>query len=428
MKRIFMLLVLFLYLLSVNVSATVSSTDNKIIYTGDAIVTVFPYNFKVFEDTDLAVEIQDIATGVETIQVLNVDYTVSGVGDAVGGNVTMIVSPIVGEKLIVKRILPLTQETDLVDNTVFSLELLEEGYDRLVMIAQELDERVSRALLADITSTADYTLPSPDAGKVLKWNATEDGLINSTYDPDEQVANAEASATSAAASAVTASSSASAASTSADEAAASAASINLPTIQAGDAGKQLQVNPGETGYLFISPVETDESVKVSADDTTPGYLKDKLVAGEGLYSTENNPGANETLTIDCELATDTNLGVATFDSGDFTVTAGDVVLNAGIKVEDTVVIGEYEGTGSNVVITGIGFRPKIVEIFLVDGGGVSCWVHDDFDGGGIYTAWHGSSGSAGVSYEVGIDADGFTAKGAQVVANAETFTYKCWNY
>ena len=42
---------------------------------------------------------------------------------------------------------------------------------------------------------------------------------------------------------------------------------------------------------------TDEKVKVSSNDTTPGYLNGKLVVGSGISFTENNDGANETLTI-----------------------------------------------------------------------------------------------------------------------------------
>ena len=41
----------------------------------------------------------------------------------------------------------------------------------------------------------------------------------------------------------------------------------------------------------------DEKVKVSANDTTEGYLNGKLVAGTNITLTENNDGSNETLTI-----------------------------------------------------------------------------------------------------------------------------------
>ena len=42
---------------------------------------------------------------------------------------------------------------------------------------------------------------------------------------------------------------------------------------------------------------TDELAKVSANDTTAGYLNGKLVAGSGISLTENNNGGNETLGI-----------------------------------------------------------------------------------------------------------------------------------
>jgi hypothetical protein len=41
-----------------------------------------------------------------------------------------------------------------------------------------------------------------------------------------------------------------------------------------------------------------DTVKVSANDTTSGYLNGKLIAGSNITLTENNNGANETLTIE----------------------------------------------------------------------------------------------------------------------------------
>jgi hypothetical protein len=41
----------------------------------------------------------------------------------------------------------------------------------------------------------------------------------------------------------------------------------------------------------------DELAKVSANDTTAGYLNGKLVAGSGVTLTEQNDGGNETLEI-----------------------------------------------------------------------------------------------------------------------------------
>lgn len=46
------------------------------------------------------------------------------------------------------------------------------------------------------------------------------------------------------------------------------------------------------------PGNTDGQIKVTSADTTFGYLATKLVAGTGVTLTVNNPGGNETLTID----------------------------------------------------------------------------------------------------------------------------------
>ena len=43
--------------------------------------------------------------------------------------------------------------------------------------------------------------------------------------------------------------------------------------------------------------DTDVKVSVSSNDTTPGFLNGKLVAGTAVTFTENNDGGNETLTI-----------------------------------------------------------------------------------------------------------------------------------
>lgn len=49
-------------------------------------------------------------------------------------------------------------------------------------------------------------------------------------------------------------------------------------------------------YIEANPA-TDKFVAISVDDTTPGYLTDKVVAGAGLSSAILNPAANEQLSL-----------------------------------------------------------------------------------------------------------------------------------
>lgn len=74
--------------------------------------------------------------------------------------------------------------------------------------------------------------------------------------------------------------------------------LTLPTSN-GSANQCIK-NSGTPGTLTFGAcieTDTDELAKVSANDTTSGYLNGKLVAGSNITLTENNDGGNETLTI-----------------------------------------------------------------------------------------------------------------------------------
>lgn len=77
----------------------------------------------------------------------------------------------------------------------------------------------------------------------------------------------------------------------------------------------------------VGALASGSGVVISANDTTAGFLNGKMLAGEGIDFTEGNDGGNETLTILCEDATSANKGIASFDTGAFTVTAGAVAAN-----------------------------------------------------------------------------------------------------
>lgn len=62
-------------------------------------------------------------------------------------------------------------------------------------------------------------------------------------------------------------------------------------------------NTSATGVSYQPVITTDRYVKVTAADTTSGYLSTKVVAGSGISLTVNNPGANETLTIASTMTT-----------------------------------------------------------------------------------------------------------------------------
>jgi len=137
---------------------TLSTTSNKVSFSGNGSTTVFAYNFKILANSDLKVFIRS-STGVETLKTITTHYNVSGVGSASGGNVTFTSgnTPTNSETVIIQRVVPLTQTHDYVENDPFPAESHEEGLDRLTMHVQQIQEEVNRSIKASVTNTITTT-------------------------------------------------------------------------------------------------------------------------------------------------------------------------------------------------------------------------------------------------------------------------------
>jgi len=152
---------------------TISTTIIKNSYSGNASQTVFPYTFKISVDADIQVILRS-ALGTETVKAISTDYTVSGAGDANGGNVTMVVAPASGETLVIRRATVQTQTIDLVENDPFSAETVEGGFDKSVSLVQEIQEEADRAIKLSRTNTmasTEFTVDAVNrAGKILGFD------------------------------------------------------------------------------------------------------------------------------------------------------------------------------------------------------------------------------------------------------------------
>ena len=154
---------------------TVSSTTTKSSHAGNGSLDTFAYAFKIFAEDDLVVIIRTDSTGAETTKTKTTHYTVTGVGNASGGNIVFTSGniPASGETVVIKRNLTLTQATDYVANDPFPADSHEDALDRLTMIAQQQQEVFDRAVVLPETDTADTTLPNSitRANKFLGFDA-----------------------------------------------------------------------------------------------------------------------------------------------------------------------------------------------------------------------------------------------------------------
>ena len=119
---------------------TVSSQTPINRSTGNGVTTVFPYGFKIISEADIEVTVDGVA------KTLNVDYTVSGVGNEAGGNVTMTAAPANLASVVRRRNMALVRTTDYQDQGEMPAATLDNDFDSAVLMIQQVDEQIGRAV------------------------------------------------------------------------------------------------------------------------------------------------------------------------------------------------------------------------------------------------------------------------------------------
>ena len=180
MRNTILKVLLALSLICLPAYATVTTNTSKVIYNGTGNVTGYPFTFPIYNTTDLVVQELNTTTGNITTLTLATDYNVTLTNSSTpnNGTVNMSAAPDNTTQLIILRSIPYTQQISLSDNEVTPAATYEEGFDRSAMLAQQLQEQVSRSILQDPTANTTITLPTPSAGKILQWSNTTGTLQN----------------------------------------------------------------------------------------------------------------------------------------------------------------------------------------------------------------------------------------------------------
>jgi hypothetical protein len=136
---------------------TVNSTIRKAgPYLGNGTTAVFPFSFKVFANSDVAVVRTD-PLGVESKLVMGTDYSVSLNADQnsnPGGNITMLTgAPTTGYLITLTSSMAYTQTLDLTNLGGFYPKTINDALDRQAIQIQQLAEQASRSVKTDISSS-----------------------------------------------------------------------------------------------------------------------------------------------------------------------------------------------------------------------------------------------------------------------------------
>jgi len=152
-------------------------------YFGDDSVGPFTYDWRIDSAGEMEVRVNS------TVKTRDVHYTLSGIGNENGGNVTFITGqePTTGAIVALRRIVDFDQLLDLVPNSALPAESVEARLDQLTKMMALINEEMGRTptLRPGVKSAfRGLELPHPDSlsllgngKKVLSWNDAENTLI-----------------------------------------------------------------------------------------------------------------------------------------------------------------------------------------------------------------------------------------------------------
>ena len=172
MKRILTLISIFVLTCSI-AFATTTDSPQRVQYTSTADQVIFAYTWRVLDEDDMDVRVNGVITTA---------YSVSNVGVQGGGNITFNSGRTSGDIIVIIRNMPETQPTAYPAGGRLSTVNLEQSLDNAVMLIQDLDEEMGRAIKLPATSTqssVDFpegTSATDRAGKIPAWDSAGTGL------------------------------------------------------------------------------------------------------------------------------------------------------------------------------------------------------------------------------------------------------------
>ena len=159
-----------------------STTTKTAIFAGNGSTTSFSYGFIADAEGDVEIILITNSTRAEVIQTIVTHYTLTGIGNVLGGKFNMVTAPTSSQSVMARRKPTLTQGTNLITQGAYSADTHEDIVNKNVQISQYIDEILGRGITVAIGGTlgSGLELPEPVASNVLGWNAAATAIVNYT--------------------------------------------------------------------------------------------------------------------------------------------------------------------------------------------------------------------------------------------------------
>lgn len=149
-------------------------------YAGNDVADTFSYTFRITDKTQLDVyETTDL--GVETLLIVDTDYTVTGVGVDAGGTITRVAGALPTDYTIyIRSNYQKTQLTAFQSQGAFFPDLHEDAMDQLTFLIQQICDGLDRTprLSDSYTGGLPLSLEDPSPGSLIRWKGDLLGMEN----------------------------------------------------------------------------------------------------------------------------------------------------------------------------------------------------------------------------------------------------------
>lgn len=151
--------------------STIPENDRKERFVASAGQTIFPFDFPIYDATDLQVKRE--RSGVESTLTLGTDYTVTGAGDQAGGTITLTAGALADDIIVLLSVMPSGRAAQFVNGGDLPAAALESEFNRIRILLQQILRDARAGLLYPQTDGPMPDLPpiASRAGRFLAFDA-----------------------------------------------------------------------------------------------------------------------------------------------------------------------------------------------------------------------------------------------------------------
>lgn len=155
-------------------------------FTGNGTERTYPFNFKIFQPSDVLVYTAKADTPDEMKLAFGEEYEVTKNPDQennAGGTVTLKNPLPTGSRMIIVSGLAYTQPTTFTNQGGFYPQVLNGSLDRQLILSLQILDRLRRTLHQPVTSDKELNLaiPNPEPKSGLSWSADGTRIVNNDY-------------------------------------------------------------------------------------------------------------------------------------------------------------------------------------------------------------------------------------------------------